>query len=158
MNIDLAKIDSIIEPYKGRQGLLISLLQDIQAECNYLPQEALVEVSQALELPLSQVFSVATFFKAFSLEPRGRHLIMVCLGTACHVRGGERLAQKMERDLGIKPGETTQDFNFTLEAVNCLGCCALGPVVVIDGKYESKVDSAKLDNILKRYQSEADKG
>jgi NADH-quinone oxidoreductase subunit E len=158
MNIDLDKIDSIIEPYKGRQGLLISLLQDIQAECNYLPQEALIKVSQALELPLSQIFSVATFFKAFSLEPRGRHIIMVCLGTACHVRGGERLAQKLERDLGIKPGETTQDFNFTLEAVNCLGCCALGPVVVIDSKYESKVDSAKLDKILKRYQSEANKG
>jgi len=158
MNVDLDKIDSIIEPYKGRQGLLISLLQDIQAECNYLPQEALTKVSQALEIPLSQVFSVATFFKAFSLEPRGRHLIMVCLGTACHVRGGERLAQKLERDLGIEPGETTQDFIFTLEAVNCLGCCALGPVVVIDGKYESKVDSAKLDSILKRYRSEADRG
>jgi NADH-quinone oxidoreductase subunit E len=117
----------------------------------------LIKVSQALELHLSQVFSVATFFKAFSLEPRGRHIIMVCLGTACHVRGGERLVQKLERDLGIKPGETSPDFSFTLEAVNCLGCCALGPVVVIDSKYESKVDSAKLDNILKRYKSEDNK-
>lgn len=158
MNIDLDRIESIVEPYKGEQGLLISILQDVQAEYNYLPQEALVRVSQALEIPLSQVFSVATFFKAFSLEPRGRHIIMVCLGTACHVRGGERLIQKLGRDLGIKPGETTQDFNFTLEAVNCLGCCALGPVVVVDSKYESKVDTAKLDSILKRYRSEADKG
>ena len=152
MDIDFKKVESIIDSYQGEKSLLISLLQDIQAECNYLPQEALVNVSKSLDIPLSQVFSVATFFKAFSLEPRGRHLVTVCLGTACHVRGGERLAQKLERDLGICSGETTPDYEFTLETVNCLGCCALGPVIVVDGKYEGKMNSAKLDEVMKRYQ------
>ena len=152
MDIDFKKVESIIDSYQGEKSLLISLLQDIQAECNYLPQEALVSVSKSLDIPLSQVFSGATFFKAFSLEPRGRHLITVCLGTACHVRGGERLAQKLARDLGICSGETTSDYEFTLETVNCLGCCALGPVIVVDGKYEGKMNSAKLDEVMKRYQ------
>jgi NADH-quinone oxidoreductase subunit E len=152
MDVDFKKVESIIDSYQGEKSLLISLLQDIQAECNYLPQEALINVSKSLDIPLSQVFSVVTFFKAFSLEPRGRHLITVCLGTACHVRGGERLAQKLERDLGICSGETTPDYEFTLETVNCLGCCALGPVLVVDGKYEGKMNSAKLDEVMKRYR------
>ncbi|MDY6834042.1 MAG: NAD(P)H-dependent oxidoreductase subunit E [Chloroflexota bacterium] len=152
MEIDLTKIDPVIDKYQGDRGLLISLLQDIQEVYNYLPEEALLKVSEALDIPKSQVFSVATFFKAFSLEPRGQHLVTVCLGTACHVRGGQRMVEKLERDLDIKAGETTEDFSFTLETVNCLGCCALGPVLVVDGKYESRVDSAKLDQIIKRYR------
>jgi NADH-quinone oxidoreductase subunit E len=112
--------------YIDRKELLISLLQDIQAEFNYLPQDVLVRVSQKLDIPLSQVFSVATFFKAFSLKPRGRHLVTVCLGTACHVRGAQRMVDKIERDYALKPGDTTEDLRFTLETVNCLGCCALG--------------------------------
>lgn len=150
--IDLTKMDPILEEYQGDRGLLISLLQDVQAEYNYLPEEALVKVSESLQIPVSQVFGVATFFKAFSLEPRGRHLVTVCMGTACHVRGGQRLVEKLERDLGIKDGETTEDMEFTLETVNCLGCCALGPVVVVDSKYEGKMDSAKLDQVMKRYK------
>jgi len=95
---------------------------------------------------------VATFFQAFSLKPRGRHTITVCLGTACHVKGGQRLVDKMERDFGLKPGETTEDERFTLETANCLGCCALGPVVVVDGKYESQVNPEKLEKVLKNYK------
>jgi len=146
------KVDSLIDSYADKKEQLISLLQDIQAEFNYLPQDVLVRVSQKLDIPLTQVFSVATFFRAFSLKPRGRHLVTVCLGTACHVRGGDRLVNKMERDYEVKPGETTEDSKFTLETVNCLGCCALGPVVVVDGKYESQINPDKLDRVLKKYK------
>jgi NADH:ubiquinone oxidoreductase subunit E len=146
------KVDSLIDGYVDRKEQLISLLQDVQAEFGYLPQDVLIRISQKLDIPLSQVYSVATFFRAFSLKPRGRHLITVCLGTACHVRAGHRLVDKIERDYGIEPGETTEDERFTLETVNCLGCCALGPVVVVDGKYESQMNADKLDRVLKGYK------
>ena len=146
------KVYSLIDSHADKKELLIFLLQDIQAEFNYLPQDVLVRVSQKLDIPLSQVFSVATFFRAFSLKPRGRHLVTVCLGTACHVRGAHRLVDKLERDYAVKPGETTEDTKFTLETVNCLGCCALGPVVVVDGKYESQMNPDKLDRVLRRYK------
>jgi NADH-quinone oxidoreductase subunit E len=146
------KVENLIKSYVDKKEQLISLLQDIQTEFNYIPQDVLVKISQTLEIPLSQVFSVATFFQAFSLKPRGRHTITVCLGTACHIKGGQRLVDKLERDFGLKPGETTEDQRFSLETANCLGCCALGPVVVIDGKYESKVNPDKLEKILKNYE------
>ena len=146
------KIEALINSYVDKKEQLISLLQDIQAEYNYIPQDVLIKVSQMLDIPLSQVFSVATFFHAFSLKPRGRHTITVCLGTACHVRGGQRLVDKMARDYALQPGETTEDERFTLETANCLGCCALGPVVVIDGKYERQVTPDKLVKILKSYE------
>ena len=146
------KVENLIESYIDKKEQLISLLQDVQAEFNYIPQDVLVRISQKLEIPLSQVFSVATFFQAFSLKPRGRHTITVCLGTACHIKGGQRIVDKMERDYDLKPGETTEDMRFSLETANCLGCCALGPVMVIDGKYESKVTPDKLDKILKKYE------
>jgi len=144
------KVDHLIESHADKKQQLISLLQDIQAEFNYLPRDVLVMVSQRLDIPLSQVFGVATFFRAFSLEPRGRHLMTVCLGTACHVRGGVRILEKLERDLGVKAGGTTDDLKFTVESVRCLGCCAMGPLVVADGKYEEKMNSEKLDRVLKR--------
>ncbi len=146
------KIESLIDSYVDKKEQLISLLQDIQSEYNYIPQDVLIKISQKLDIPLSQVFSVVTFFQAFSLKPRGRHTITVCLGTACHVKGGQRLVDKMERDFGLKPGETTDDDRFTLETANCLGCCALGPVVVVDGKYESQVNPEKLGKVLKNYE------
>lgn len=146
------KVESLIESYIDKKEQLISLLQDVQAEFNYIPQDVLIRISQKLEIPLSQVFSVATFFQAFSLKPRGRHTVTVCLGTACHIKGGQRLVDKIERDYNLKPGETTEDMRFSLETANCLGCCALGPVMVIDGKYESKVTLDKLDKILKKYE------
>jgi NADH-quinone oxidoreductase subunit E len=145
------KVETLIDSYVDKKEQLIALLQDIQAEFNYIPQDVMIKISQKLELPLSQVFSIATFFKAFSLKPRGRHTITVCLGTACHVKGGQRLVDKILRDYDLEPGETTKDERFTLETANCLGCCALGPVVVIDGNYESQVNPEKLEKILKKY-------
>ncbi len=147
-----SKVETLVDSYIDKKEQLISLLQDVQAEFNYIPQDVMIKISQKLGIPLSQVFSVATFFQAFSLKPRGRHTITVCLGTACHVKGGQRLVDKMQRDFGLKPGETTKDERFTLETANCLGCCALGPVVVIDGKYESQVNPEKLEKILKKYE------
>ena len=145
------KVESILDNYQRDQGMLVSILQDIQAEYNYLPKEALVEVSQTLGAPLSRVYSVATFFKAFSLEPRGRYLINVCLGTACHVRGAVRILETIERELDIRPGKTTQDLKFTLETVNCVGCCALGPVVIIDREYHGQMKTDKVKALLENY-------
>ena len=146
-----ADIEVIINRFQGDKGQLVSILQDIQAEYYYLPKDALEKVSQSLDIPLSQVYSVATFFRAFSLKPRGRHLIKVCLGTACHVRGGVRVLEKMERDLGIGRSETTEDLKFTLETVNCVGCCALGPMVIIDEEYFGQMKSDKVNPLLTRY-------
>ena len=145
------KVGAILDNYQHDKGMLVSILQDIQAEYNYLPEEVLVEVSQALGAPLSQVYSVATFFKAFSLEPRGRYLINVCLGTACHVRGAVKVLEAIERELDIKAGGTTKDLKFTLETVNCVGCCALGPVVIIGGEYYGQMKTDKVKALLENY-------
>lgn len=145
------KVESILDNYQRDEGMLVSILQDIQAEYNYLPEEVLVEVSQSLGTPLSQVYSVATFFKAFSLEPRGRYLINVCLGTACHVRGAVKVLEAIERELDIKTGDTTKDLKFTLETVNCVGACALGPIVIIDGGYHGQMKTDKVKALLKSY-------
>ena len=144
-------IEVIIGRFQGDKGQLVSILQDIQAEYYYLPKDALEQVSQSLCIPLSQVYSVATFFRAFSLKPRGRHLIKVCLGTACHVRGGVKVLEKIERDLEISHGETTEDRRFTLETVNCVGCCALGPMVTVDEEYFGQMKSDKISPLLARY-------
>ena len=147
----LEKVGEILDRYQRYQGFLVSILQDIQAEYNYLPREALLEVSQGLDIPLTQVYSVATFFKAFSLKPRGRHLINVCLGTACHVRGAVRVLEAIERELGVKPGETTEDLNYTLERVNCVGACALGPIVILDGEYSGEMTTERVKPLLEKY-------
>ncbi len=140
-----------LDRYDGDPGMLVAVLQDIQAEYNYLPKEALVQVSQGLDVPLTQVYSVASFFKAFSLKPRGRHLINVCLGTACHVRGAVRVLDEIERELGIKSGGTTEDLRYTLETVNCVGACALGPIMIIDGNYSGQMKSNKVKPLLESY-------
>lgn len=145
-------IEAIIDRFRADQGQLVSILQDIQDEYYYLPKDALEKVSQILDIPLSQVYSIATFFRAFSLTPRGRHLIKVCLGTACHVRGAPRVLEKMERDLGIGRGGTTDDLKFTLETVNCVGCCALGPMVTIDEEYFGQMKSDKVNSLLATYE------
>ena len=145
------KVQSVLTGYDNDKGMLVSILQDIQAEYSYLPREALEQVSERLCTPLSQVYSVATFFKALSLVPRGRHLINVCLGTACHVRGAVRVLETMERDLDIKSGETTPDLKFTLETVNCVGACALGPVVIVDGEYYGQMKTEKVKDVLANY-------
>jgi len=146
------KVQSIIESYKGEQGLLISLLQDVQAECGYLPKEVLIEISAKLDIPVSQVYSVATFFKAFTLKPRGRHMVSVCLGTACHVRGAKGILAKLERDLGIEEGSTTEDSRFSLETVRCVGCCSLAPVVVIGKETYGRLSQQKIPAILEQYK------
>ena len=146
------RVAAIIDKYNADEGQLISILQDIQSEFYYLPKETLIQVSDTMGIPLSRVYSVATFFKAFSLKPRGKHLLNVCLGTACHVRGALKVLEQIERSLGISRGETTSDFKFTLETVNCMGCCALGPVVRIDGKYFGQMRPAKVDSILDKYE------
>jgi NADH-quinone oxidoreductase subunit E len=146
------KVKSILDSHRRDRGMLVGILQDIQAEYNYLPKEALVAVSQGLDIPLTQVYSVASFFKAFSLKPRGRHLINVCLGTACHVRGAVRILDEIERKLGIKAGETTKDLKYTLETVNCVGACALGPIVIIDGEYSGQMKTDKVKPLLESYK------
>ena len=146
------KVQAIINKYEGDKGQLVSILQDIQTEYRYLPKEALDEVVTLLNVPASQVYSVATFFKAFSLTPRGRHLIKVCLGTACHVRGAAKVVDKMELDLGVKRTQTTPDLRYTLETVNCVGCCALGPMVMIDEKYHGQISSDKVSPLLAKYE------
>jgi NADH-quinone oxidoreductase subunit E len=138
------------ETQDGDHDGLISILERIQAQYNYLPQEALREVSKETGRSLVDIYGVATFYRAFSLKPRGKHLVSVCLGTACHVRGGPMIAEEFERQLGVCAGETTPDKDFTLETVNCLGACALGPIVTVDGRYFTKVGTAAVKKILKQ--------
>jgi len=127
-------------------------LQDIQAEYNYLPREALEKLSKKMDIPQSQVYSMATFFRAFSLNKRGKHIVNVCLGTACHVRGGELILESLERQLGVGRGQTTPDLKFTLESVNCMGCCATGPVVKIGEEYFGHMTNDKVEPMLKKYR------
>ncbi len=148
-----AEVREIIDTYGANITGTISILQDIQARYSYLPKEALLVISKELGIPLSQLFSLATFYKAFTLNPRGKHLVTVCMGTACHVRGASKLSEEIQRRLGIKAGETTPDGNFTLDLVNCLGACALGPLLVINGEYYGKMSSKKLGAILNKYKA-----
>lgn len=150
---DFPAIDAIIKKYDEQKEFLICILQDLQARYGYLPKIALTRVAEKLNIPLIQIYSVATFFKTFSLRPKGGHTIHVCLGTACHVRGAERVLRKIKRDLEIDVDETTKDMNFTLKTVNCLGACALGPIVEIDGKYHGHMNTNKIEPILKKYSS-----
>jgi NADH-quinone oxidoreductase subunit E len=146
------KVTAIVNKYNGDRGQLVSILQDIQAEYYYLPKESLIQVSETMDIPASRVYDVATFFRAFSLEPRGKHLINVCLGTACHVRGAARILEQIERSLAIKRGGTTKDRKFTLETVNCMGCCAVGPAVKIDGDYFGQMSTDKVDGVLTKFE------
>lgn len=145
----LSNISDILEKYGDNHGGLIAVLQEIQSLYGYLPQEALEEVARSTGRSLVDVYGVATFYGAFSLQPRGKHVVSVCLGTACHVRGGPTVAEELERELGIKTQETTPDREFSLETVNCLGACAVGPVVVVDGHYFPKVRTSKVKDIIK---------
>jgi NADH-quinone oxidoreductase subunit E len=145
-------VQAIVEKYNGDKGQLVSILQDVQEEYRYLPRETLDKVGEILGVPLSQIYSVATFFRAFSLEPRGLHTVKVCLGTACHVRGAAKILQRMALDLDIEAGETTDDLKFTLETVNCVGCCALGPVVMVDDKYHGQMTGDKVAPLLETYR------
>lgn len=145
-----AKIKDIIQKYGSDKGFLVPILQDVQKQLNYLPKEALEEVSKVLCVPISRIYEVSTFYKAFSLTPRGRHQLSLCLGTACHVRGAPLIVGHIERALGIKAGETSSDLEFTFETVNCLGACALGPILVVNGEYHGEMSISKVNKILKK--------
>jgi len=147
--VDTKDILRILDKQDGR-GELISILEEIQSECGFLPEEALRIVSEKTGRSLVDVYGVATFYRFFSLKPKGKHLICACLGTACHVRGAPKIVTELEQQLGIKAGQTTPDKEFTLETVNCLGACALGPVVVIDGHYFSKVKKSMVNQLLEQ--------
>jgi NADH-quinone oxidoreductase subunit E len=149
--VEISRIDQIINKYEGEEGILIQLLLDMQQELNWIPREVAERISQRLNIPLSQIYRVASFYTAMSLTPRGRHVVSVCMGTACHVRGSPRLLDRITDILKIQPGETSADGRFTLKTVNCLGCCALGPVMEVDGKYHGKMVPARAGDVLKNY-------
>ncbi|MCX7716136.1 MAG: NADH-quinone oxidoreductase subunit NuoE [Endomicrobia bacterium] len=141
-------IQELINRYEPKEENILSVLQDIQAQYNYLPEELLQQVAKHFGVPVSRVYSLATFYKAFSLKPKGKYICQVCLGTACHVRGGPRLVDAISNSLNIQPGETTSDGVFTLETVNCVGACALGPLVVINGQYYGKMTPTKVNKLI----------
>lgn len=150
--VEISEVDKILDKYEGRKGILIQALLDIQSKFKWVPPEAMDRISRRFKIPLSQIYRTASFYKAMSLTPRGRHLVRVCLGTACHVRGGSRVMDRAQEILAIRERETTPDMNFTLERVNCLGCCALGPVIVVDDDYHGKMVPAKVEDLLKGYK------
>ena len=150
--MDNDRIDQIIDKYHGEASSLIQVLLEIQKENNWLPKAALERVGQKLDIPLNRIRHIATFYKAFSLVPKGRHNVHICMGTACHVRGAGRVLDAVQDHTGIKPGETDLELKFSLETVNCLGCCALGPVLEIDGKTHGKISPTQTANVLKSYE------
>ncbi|MCG2741837.1 MAG: NAD(P)H-dependent oxidoreductase subunit E [Syntrophaceae bacterium] len=144
------KVKNIIKKYGSDKSFIVPILQDVQKEFNYLPKDALFSVSAHLSVPISRVYEVVTFYKAFSLKPKGRNQLSLCMGTACHVRGAELIASNVEDILGIKEGDTTADLEYSFETVGCLGACALGPVLVVNGEYHGHMNIAKSTKILKK--------
>ncbi|HPL31421.1 MAG TPA: NAD(P)H-dependent oxidoreductase subunit E [Smithellaceae bacterium] len=147
----VAKLDSIIDKHKGKAGGLIPVLEEAQVCLEYLPLPVQKRIAAGLNLPLSRVYGVVTFYSFFTMTPRGKHTVRVCLGTACYVRGGKALAEALQKQFGIKEGETTADRLFTLESVRCLGACGLGPVVVVDEDVHGRVKPAKIKEVLSQY-------
>jgi len=152
LDIDLDEVNRIVGDYGEDDSSLIQILLDVQKQYNWLPPETVRLVSDRLGMPITQVYRVASFFKALSLVPRGEHIVKACLGTACHVRGGMKVMKRIRRTLGIKEGETSEDMKFSLEKVNCLGCCALGPIITVDDEYHGKMSPEMVPNILENYK------
>jgi len=151
--VDFVELDTIIDDEFGNdKENLIMILQAIQRKYNYVPQPALTYLSAKIGIPYSKIYGVATFYSTFSLEPRGRNIISICLGTACHVRGGERVRERIQESLEISDGQTTEDQRFTLESVRCIGCCSLGPVVKINEDMHGRISSDEVDRILDQYE------
>jgi NADH:ubiquinone oxidoreductase subunit E len=150
VNVETQNVKATIAKYGNEKKALISILQDIQTEYHYLPPVALAVVSKTLDVPMIDIIGVATFYKSFSLEPKGEHQVTVCVGTACHVRGAPKILAEFERKLGIEAGQTTEDGKYSLDKVACLGCCAIGPVVVADNEYHAQTSVRKVDQILLR--------
>lgn len=149
------EVTRILKRYGNDPTDIIAILQDVQQTYRYLPKDAMETLATKLDIPLSRVYHLATFFRAFSLEPRGKHELHVCMGTACHVRGAPRILDALERGLKVKAGETTKDLQYTLETVNCVGACALGPVVVVDGQSKGKLNPQRAERLLKQIEPEA---
>lgn len=155
---DVSELEHVlIDAKEGEDKSLMTVLEEVQARYRYLPKDALLLISEWLGVPLSQTYSVATFYNAFSLQPKGKHIINVCLGTACIVRGSRRVLERISDKLGIEPGQTTDDGEFSLETVNCLGACALGPIVVVDGVYSGQMNASKADALLREAMSESER-
>jgi NADH-quinone oxidoreductase subunit E len=145
-------VKDIIKKYDGDKTAMIAILQDVQEECRYLPKEALSSISKKMDVPLTRIYEIATFYNAFSLKPRGKYVVEVCAGTACHVQGAANLMDRLERDLSIECGETTQDKTFTLEEVRCLGCCSLAPVLRIGADVHPNLTQDEIPKILRNYK------
>ncbi len=150
-DIDLSLLAQILERYKGQEDAVITMLQEIQEVYGYLPEEALARLSQEAKIPLSRIYAVVTFYAQFYLTPRGRNIVRVCRGTACHVQGCETIITAVKDTLGIEVGETTDDLQFSLETVACLGTCFLAPVMMLNNSYHGKLDSQKARNIVESY-------
>jgi len=145
-------LSEILSKYEADQSSIIAILQDIQERFGYLPRDVLTQVAGELNMPISRVMSLATFFSAFSLKPKGKHPIHICMGTACHVRGAQPMLEAFERELGIKDSETTEDMAFSLDTVRCIGCCGLAPVVMVGEDVHGKISSAKVSSVLNKYR------
>lgn len=156
--MEIQTVNTIIDKYGGKKTALISILHDIQDRFHYLSEKALRKVAMRLEMDLPEIYGVATFYKAFSLSPRGKHAITLCLGTACHVRKGPKILTEVQKILGIDPGQTTSDLRFSLNVVNCLGVCAIGPVMVVDGKFFGEMSPMKARRILGKFQKKENGG
>lgn len=153
--MELSMVDSIVNAHKRKTWALISILQDIQKENGYLSQEILKRVAEQMDMPLTRLYEVATFYRTLSLIPQGKHNVTICSGTACHVRGSNRILSELKSYLSVEAGETTEDGEFTLNVVNCLGACAIGPVVVLDGKYHGKMTPSRAKELLDKCRSKA---
>ncbi len=153
--IPLDEIQAVLIRYPKDQRYALAAMQDMQRQFHYLPREGLAALARHLSCPFSQLYSMATFYKAFSLSPKGKHVIKLCDGTACHIRGGSLLLEGITRELGIRPGETTADGLFTLQLVNCLGSCAIAPVILIDDTFYGKMTLERLPGVLNTYREEA---
>jgi len=146
MELNIA--DVVVDKYEQKPWALISILQDIQEEAGYLPPDMLKRVAEKMDIPLTQIYGVATFYKSLCLTPQGKHIVTFCTGTACHVRGADRVLKEVSGLLGVEPGHTTTDGEFTLRVANCLGACAIGPVMVVDGEYHGKMSASKAKRLL----------
>jgi len=148
--MDFEKVEKIIDKYQEKRTALISILHDIQDQYNHLPEDALKKVASRLRMDLNDIYGVATFYKSFSLIPKGRHSVTLCLGTACHVRGSPKILRELKKQLNIEPGQTTKDKQFSFNVVNCLGVCAIGPVMFVDGKFYGEMNPVKAKRIIEK--------
>lgn len=155
--VEVEKMEAVLGQFEDRRSNLIPILQEIQAKFFYLPEPVLRRVARKLQVPLPDIYQVATFYRCFSLKPRGKHLVQVCLGTACHVRGGDRVLERTQTETGAGPSGTSADFEFTVEPVRCLGCCGLAPVMRVDKQTFAHIDQTKVRGVVNKFKPQAKK-